>query len=175
MRAWPATFPTRPRMPGGSTMGGSTDEGLFTIWVEEAKKEADKWKSTQTWDTARNASNLVKEHGEGSRSFRARRGAPPYRARDRSSGGRRPAPCSTNTTSTSKRRREWLKAHSPHPPGQWATTGKGDPRRYRQAAAGGEGRQELGGREGQYHEGTGEDSTRHCCREISLPVKPLIP
>jgi len=45
---------------GRSTMGGSTDGGLFTIWVEEAKKEADKWKSTQTWDTARNARILRK-------------------------------------------------------------------------------------------------------------------
>ena len=45
---------------GASTMGGSTDDRLFTIGVEEAKKEADKWKSTQTWDTARNAKILRK-------------------------------------------------------------------------------------------------------------------
>ena len=30
---------------GRSTTGGSTDEGLFTFGVEEARKEADKWVS----------------------------------------------------------------------------------------------------------------------------------
>ena len=49
------------RTPGADlTTGGSTDGGLFTIGVEEAKKEADKWKSTQTWDTAKNAKILRK-------------------------------------------------------------------------------------------------------------------
>jgi hypothetical protein len=40
--------------------GGSTGEGLFTIGVEEAKKATDKWKSSQTWDTAKNAKILRK-------------------------------------------------------------------------------------------------------------------
>ncbi len=40
--------------------GGLTDGGLFTIGVEEARKETDKWKSTQTWDTSTNAKILRK-------------------------------------------------------------------------------------------------------------------
>ena len=42
------------------TTGGSTDDWPFTIGVEEAKKAADKWKSSQTWDTAKNAKILRK-------------------------------------------------------------------------------------------------------------------
>ena len=45
---------------GDLTTGGSTDDWLFTIGVEEAKKAADKWKSSQTWDTAKNAKILRK-------------------------------------------------------------------------------------------------------------------
>ncbi len=43
---------------GRLTTGGSTDDWPFTIGVEEAKKAADKWKSSQTWDTAKNAKIL---------------------------------------------------------------------------------------------------------------------
>jgi hypothetical protein len=45
---------------GDLTTGGSTGDPLFSIGVEEAKKAADKWKSSQTWDTARNAKILRK-------------------------------------------------------------------------------------------------------------------
>ncbi len=52
----------RPSSPGlgDLAMGGSTDGRMFAIGVEEARKEADKWKSTQTWDTAGNAKILRK-------------------------------------------------------------------------------------------------------------------
>lgn len=40
---------------GDLTMGGSTDDWLWTIGVEEAKKSARPWQSTQTWDTDENA------------------------------------------------------------------------------------------------------------------------
>jgi hypothetical protein len=39
---------------------GAADDRLLTTGVEEAKKAADKWKSTQTWDTAGNAKILRK-------------------------------------------------------------------------------------------------------------------
>jgi hypothetical protein len=39
---------------GDLVTGGSTADWLFPIGVEEARKEADKWKSTQAWDTTRN-------------------------------------------------------------------------------------------------------------------------
>jgi hypothetical protein len=45
---------------GRLTTGGSTDDWPFTIGLEEAKKAADKWKSTQTWDTSKNAKILRK-------------------------------------------------------------------------------------------------------------------
>ena len=45
---------------GDLATGGSTDHWPFTIGVEEAKKAADKWKSTQTWDTTKNAKILRK-------------------------------------------------------------------------------------------------------------------
>jgi hypothetical protein len=45
---------------GRLTTGGSADDWPFTIGVEEAKKAADKWKSSQTWDTAKNAKILRK-------------------------------------------------------------------------------------------------------------------
>ncbi len=45
---------------GRLTTGGSTDDWPFTIGVEEAKKAADKWKSSQTWDTSKNATILRK-------------------------------------------------------------------------------------------------------------------
>jgi len=45
---------------GGLTTGGLTNDPLFTIGVEEARRESDKWKSSQTWDTAKNAKILRK-------------------------------------------------------------------------------------------------------------------
>ena len=49
------------RACGGDLMtGGSTDDWPFTIGVEEAKKAADKWKSSQSWDTTKNAKILRK-------------------------------------------------------------------------------------------------------------------
>jgi hypothetical protein len=45
---------------GGLTTGGLTDDRLFTIGVEEARRESDKWKSSQTWDTTKNAKILRK-------------------------------------------------------------------------------------------------------------------
>ena len=42
------------------TTGGSTNDWPFTIGVEEAKKAADKWKSSQTWNTSKNAKILRK-------------------------------------------------------------------------------------------------------------------
>jgi len=45
---------------GGLTTGGLTDDRLFTIGVEEARRESDKWKSSQTWDTTENAKILRK-------------------------------------------------------------------------------------------------------------------
>jgi hypothetical protein len=45
---------------GDLTTGGPTDDRLYPIGVEEARKAADKWKSSQTWDTAKNAKTLRK-------------------------------------------------------------------------------------------------------------------
>ena len=45
---------------GGLTTGGLTDDRLFTIGVEEARRESDKWKSSQTWNTTTNAKILRK-------------------------------------------------------------------------------------------------------------------
>jgi hypothetical protein len=43
-----------------STTDGSSDDRLLTMGVEEAKKAADEWKSTQTWNTGKNARILRK-------------------------------------------------------------------------------------------------------------------
>jgi hypothetical protein len=45
---------------GDLMMGGSTDDWLWTIGVEEGKKAAHKWQSSQTWDTVKNADILRK-------------------------------------------------------------------------------------------------------------------
>ena len=45
---------------GDLTTDGSTDDWMFTIGVEEAKKATDDWKSTQTGDTSKNAKILRK-------------------------------------------------------------------------------------------------------------------
>jgi hypothetical protein len=45
---------------GDLTTGGSTDDWMFTIGVEEARKATDEWKSTQTGDTSKNAKILRK-------------------------------------------------------------------------------------------------------------------
>ena len=56
---WPHLRPSADAS-GRLTTGGSTEDWPFPIGVEEAKKAADKWKSTQTWDTTKNAKILRK-------------------------------------------------------------------------------------------------------------------
>ena len=48
------------RVGGDLATGGPADDWLCTIGVEEAKKAADEWKSSQTWDTTKNAKLLRK-------------------------------------------------------------------------------------------------------------------
>ena len=56
---WPHFRPSADAW-GRLTTGGSTEDWPFPIGVEEAKKAADKWKSTPTWDTTQNAKILRK-------------------------------------------------------------------------------------------------------------------
>ena len=88
---------------GRLTTGGSTDDWPFTIEVEEAKKAADKWKSTQTWDTTKNAKILRKSMERDHVAFGA--GEEPHHLVQSTNPRRRPAPCWTNTISTSTARR----------------------------------------------------------------------
>ena len=142
------------------TTGGSTDDWPFTIGVEEAKKAADKWKSSQTWDTTKNAKILRKsmerDHtvfGPGEEPHHIVQSTDPRAADGRAlldkyhidlNGAENGMKLTRRIHQTSGLQRD-----------------RGDPRRHRQAAEGGEGRQELGSREGRNHEGTGKDSTRH--------------
>ncbi len=54
------SFRSSAHASGHLATGGSTDGWPFPIGVEEAKKAADKWKPSQTWDTAKNAKTLRK-------------------------------------------------------------------------------------------------------------------